>query len=225
MNRFKIYTNAALATLLPVAFAAATWGCGVDADGQPQGFTGAETEREGAASQDSKPADKPESTTKPEPKPEAKPEPKPEPGPLCVTETLGGDTSCKSALEWSAIVVDACSSRGLVLTARDVAKPCAEGRFRTAKFTCCPANVPETNPEVSPKPEPQPLPPPTPGSACTSGVMGSETSCKSPEVWSAYVVEKCTSEGFEVAGREVMTPCTKGNFRAIKFECCPKAIR
>jgi hypothetical protein len=129
----------------------------------------------------------------------------------CATQIEGSETSCKSASEWKAIAYQLCKARGQELTAYSAGGgDCGNGNTRYVKYECCPA-----------KPAPPPLPPPPPAPACFGEGQGGETSCKPPELWKQYAADACKARGAELSMIDYAVDCGGGNFRYIKYVCCP----
>jgi hypothetical protein len=126
----------------------------------------------------------------------------------CISEYMGGATSCKPADVWKKYAYDACASRGLDLTELNFGSTCSGG-FTEAKYSCCkPAPKP-----VPPKPGPEPV-------ACFADAQGGPTSCKPAEVWKQYASDACKAKGTSLVQIAYADECAKGSFRYTKYECC-----
>jgi hypothetical protein len=125
----------------------------------------------------------------------------------CVSESIGGATSCKPAEVWKKYASDACTSKGLDLTDLSLGTACSGG-FTEAKYACC-------------KSAPKPVPPkPGPPLACFGDSQGGPTSCKPAEVWKQYASDACHAKSARLARIDYADECAKGSYRWTKYECC-----
>ncbi len=115
----------------------------------------------------------------------------------CVTDVIGGPTSCKPPQIWAGYAEDQCHAQGLFLNGLDLLTPCGGGNYRFAKFRCC-----ATRP------------------SCKKGSLGGPTSCKSPATWFGYAQDQCQASGLVLSSFNVSKSCGGGNYRFTDFTCC-----
>jgi len=138
------------------------------------------------------------------------PVPPPPPPPLpsdCTTQSSeGSSSSCKPAGSWKDVAGEACQAAGSMLSAYTPYEDCGDGNYRSVKYTCCGKAPP---------------PPPPRSSDCTDRSQGSDTSCKPPGIWEQYGSEDCQAAGLILVGFTPDVSCGYGNYRAVKYTCCP----
>ena len=65
---------------------------------------------------------------------------------------------------------------------------------------------------------------PNAGGSCFWAGEGSESSCKSPDVWKDYAWQTCQAKGTELTNLTFGESCDNGGYRYAKFECCSAAV-
>jgi len=70
-------------------------------------------------------------------KPASPPPPPPPSTGSCQSETMGGDTSCKSISVWKMYAGEACAAAGLQLREYSAFDDCGDDSTRFVKYTCC----------------------------------------------------------------------------------------
>jgi hypothetical protein len=83
-------------------------------------------------------------------------------GTMCVTMDDGGPTSCKDDATWKKYGIDACATKGLMLTDLKFAVTC-DGGYSTVSYVCCGGSV---------------APPPPPVLTCETTVDANGATCK-----------------------------------------------
>ena len=140
------------------------------------------------------------------------PEPEPETdAPSCMSDVMGGPTSCKPPATWKEYAHEACQSQGMALKTLDFGDKCDWG-YGTAKFQCCSATDAAPTPEAGD--------PPT----CAK-VMAEPKMCLPKGAWKAHAIETCQAwgDGAWLDRIKLGGACAKGDaagFSQAKLRCC-----
>jgi hypothetical protein len=134
----------------------------------------------------------------------------------CLSESMGGTTSCKSPDDWKTAAADACASRGLELAELTLGTACKDGNV-DAKYSCC---------KTGPKPSDGTTDPGSGGdtNACFTDAQGGPTSCKTDVTWKEYASELCAAKGATLTAIGFAEDCGGHSYRWAKYECCGDAI-
>ncbi|MBL9006163.1 MAG: hypothetical protein JNJ46_18060 [Myxococcales bacterium] len=138
--------------------------------------------------------------------------PPPPPPPMCIKQTAGDPSVCKSDVDWKAAGEAFCKSKMLTLKNITFGMACMMpmGRgFSSATFECCPGTPP----------------PPPPPPMCIKYTDGpSSTSCKTDADWKMSGERYCASKMLTLKNITFGMACPimgARGFNSATYECCP----